>query len=114
MSRAARLRMLAPDLVAVAAIALVAVLVWYFRVLRPAHVAFDLLASGDFYTQIYPMWLRIGDWWRSGVLPLWNPYQYTGHPVLACAIYGVLYPPNVVYWFVHAALAIEVLAVAHL
>jgi hypothetical protein len=111
---AARLRTRAPDLLALAAIAALASLVWYFRVLHTAHVAFDLIASGDFYTQIYPMWARIGEWWRSGVLPLWNPYQYAGQPVLASAIYGVLYPPNVLYWFLEPALAIEVLAVGHL
>lgn len=103
-----------PDLFALAVIAVVAVLVWYFRVIRPAHIHFDLLSNADFFTQIYPMWLRTAEWWRDGVLPLWNPYQYAGHPLLACAIYGVLYPPNVLYWFVPTAIAIEMLSVAHL
>jgi hypothetical protein len=111
---AARLRLHAPDLLALAVIAAIAVLAWYFRVLRPAHIPFSLMGNSDFFTQIYPMWWRIAEWWRAGVLPLWNPYQYAGQPVLASAIYGVLYPPNVLYSLVNPALAIEGLAVAHL
>ena len=104
----------APDALALSLIGVVVVLEWHFRVLRPAHIAFDLLTNADMFTQIYPMWVRAAESWRDGVVPLWNPYQFAGHPLLACAIYGVLYPPNVLYWFVPAAIAMELLSVAHL
>jgi len=31
---------------------------------------------------------------RAGELPLWNPYQGLGFPVLGDPLYGVFYPPN--------------------
>jgi hypothetical protein len=102
------------DAAALGLLAAAAAATWYFRVLRPADVPFAFLANEDFFTQTYPMWVRIGEWWRSGIVPLWNPYQYAGHPVLACAIYGVLYPPNLLHLIVSPERAIELLAVAHL
>jgi hypothetical protein len=103
-----------PDALALAAVVVTAIAAWYFRIILPAHVPFDLFSNSDFFTQIYPMWHRTSEWLRAGVLPLWNPYQCGGHPLLATGIYGVLYPPNLLYSVVPAGVAIEVLTVVHL
>lgn len=39
---------------------------------------------------------------RAGELPLWNPYQGLGMPVLADPLYGVFYPPNWIFALVPA------------
>jgi len=73
-------------------IGVVVVLEWYYRVIRPAHVPLDLLSSADFFTQIYPMWVRTAELWRDGVLPLWNPYISGGRPYLANAQSAIFSP----------------------
>jgi hypothetical protein len=60
------------------------------------------------------MALRGAAWIRAGAMPLWNPFQYCGHPFLATGIYGALYPFNFPYLLFPAAVAIEVVAVLHL
>ena len=102
--------------VAFALIACGAVAFWYFRIIRPAYAApFAVnLGNVDFFTQILPMSFRGAAWIRDGVFPLWNPYQFAGHPFLATALYGVCYPPNVLYLFVPTAVAIEAVVVLHL
>jgi len=96
------------------ALVLAGIVVWKLRMLDPASVAYRPLGNADFYLQIYPMAHRAADWLRHGVLPLWNPYQFAGHPFLATGIYGVAYPPNAAYLFLPTRLAMEVTMVAHL
>ncbi len=93
-----------------------AVAFWYFRIIRPAwnHPFIGNLGNVDFFTQIYPMSFRGAAWIRQGIVPLWNPYQFAGHPFLAAALYGVCYPPNVLYLFLPTAVAIEAIVVLHL
>lgn len=88
------------------------VLFWKLRMTDTA-VGYEF-SSSDFYTQLYPMWVRAGAWMRAGILPLWNPYQSCGQPFLASVLYGVLYPPNLVRLVLPAAAAIEVNIVLHL
>ncbi len=103
------------DAAVAAALALSAVLLWKLRLMDPATQPYRLMGSnGDLYTQIYPMALRGAAWIRAGQMPLWNPFQYCGHPFLATGIYGVLYPFNFPYLILPTALAMEVVSVLHL
>ncbi|MCC6763040.1 MAG: YfhO family protein [Deltaproteobacteria bacterium] len=93
-----------------------AAMFWYFRIIRPAwdHPFAPGFGNADFFMQIYPMSFRAAAWIRDGVFPLWNPYQFAGHPFLATTLYGVCYPPNVLYLFLPTAVAIEAVIVLHL
>ncbi len=101
---------------AAALIALGAVAFWWFRIILPAYgqpFAANL-GNVDFFTQIYPMSFRAAAWIADGVFPLWNPYQLAGHPFLATALYGLCYPPNVLYLLLPTAVAIEAVVVLHI
>lgn len=87
-------------------------LFWKIRLTDPPAVY--RATSGDLYTQLYPMWFRAAEWMREGTLPLWNPFQAGGHPFLAAALYGVLYPPNLVRLVLPVEVAFEVNIVVHL
>ena len=102
------------DILAAVAIAALAILTWWYRIIAPATITLAVFGSSDFFNQIYPMAFRAAAWLRSGVLPLWNPYQYCGHPFLATGLYGVLYPGNVFYLLLPTAVAIEAVIVIHL
>ncbi|MCC6763041.1 MAG: YfhO family protein [Deltaproteobacteria bacterium] len=105
-----------PRVAAFALIAVGAVAFWWFRFIRPAaDVAFAAgLGNVDFFAQIYPMSFRAAAWIADGVFPLWNPYQLAGHPFHAAALYGLCYPPNVLYLLLPTAAAIEAVVVLHL
>ncbi len=50
---------------------------------------------------------------KNGVLPLWNPYSYSGHPLLATLQPGVFYPLNVLLLLLPFDLAFNWLVVLH-
>jgi hypothetical protein len=104
----------AVDVAAAVGLALAAIAVWKLRIVDTATEPLQMLGNADFYMQIHPMSHRAAAWWRSGIVPLWNPYQYAGQPFLAAAIYGVLYPPNAWYLVLPTAWAIEAVLVTHL
>jgi len=55
-------------------------------------------AMPDVITQIYP-WKKITiDSLKSGVLPLWNPYQFSGNPHLANVQSAVFTPFNLLFF----------------
>ncbi len=72
---------------------------------------------GDNLIQNYPLRVLVGTDLSHGHLPLWNPYLWSGSPLLAGFNAGAAYPttwlfgvlPNVFSWFVNQAL-VEVVA----
>lgn len=55
-------------------------------------------AAPDVMTQIYP-WKKLSvDIWKTGNLPLWNPYSFSGTPLLADYQSSVLSPFNLLYF----------------
>jgi len=55
-------------------------------------------AMPDIITQIYP-WRHLAiEIWRSGTIPLWNPYTFSGNPLLANYQSGVLSPFNILFF----------------
>lgn len=59
-----------------------------------ALVGRRLLAPGDGYSYYLALRAVTNGLWRSGVLPVWDPWAFGGSPLLALHQAGVLYPPN--------------------
>ena len=70
-------------------------LLYFDRVLscRLVFIERDLSA---FFIPPKVLWV---DLLKHGTFPFWNPYQYSGIPLLAALQPGVLYPPHVFYLF---------------
>jgi hypothetical protein len=79
--------------------------------LAPILIFFDaligrrLLAPGDGYGQYIPWYVVAAQSWRSGDLPTWNPFAYSGSPHLATAQPGVFYPPNLLFLILDPVIA---------
>ena len=62
-------------------------------------------AMPDVITQIYP-WRHLAiEIWKTGQVPLWNPYTFSGNPLLANYQSAVLAPFNILFLiipFIHA------------
>jgi len=54
---------------------------------------------GDVYQHYYPLKYLVGEHIISGKMPLWNPYIFTGQPLLANPQSSVFYPPGVLFYF---------------
>src|SRR5258708_6425563 len=84
-----------PDVLSVL---LLIVLCWLFfwRLLTPNPLNQQSLVEGDFSGQFvafaHYQAIRFG----QGEVPLWNPYNYGGHPFLADTQSAVFYPPRLV------------------
>src|SRR5947207_11399229 len=76
-----------------AAIAVSCAPVIYFL---PALLTGRVLCPDDGLLQNVPFRVVAAQIVRSGHLPLWNPYIFSGMPLLAAAQGGLLFPPN---WF---------------
>ena len=50
---------------------------------------------------------------RGGVFPLWNPYYYSGIPLLAALQPGVFYPPNILLLILPFDLAFNWIIIIH-
>ena len=55
------------------------------------------LVAGDGYQQALPLHVLVARMWRAGQLPAWNPYAFSGSPLMADGIAGVWYLPNVLF-----------------
>ncbi len=65
----------------------------------PAGVYIKNPLISDIFSQFY-MWKSIiGEGWKNLQIPLWNPYSYSGYPLLANFHSGVFYPLNILYIF---------------
>lgn len=50
----------------------------------------------DIFSQFYMWKSLIAEGWRTFQIPLWNPYSYSGYPLLANFHSGVFYPLNII------------------
>ncbi len=57
-------------------------------------IAGHMLISDDNLVQNYPLRILVGRYLRDGHLPLWNPYIWSGTPLLAGFNAGVAYPAS--------------------
>jgi hypothetical protein len=92
-----------------------AALFWKLRIIDPAVGADPATTfAGDLSFYVHPMAHFARESLLAGTLPLWNPYQYAGHPFHATALSGLFYPPNIVYLWLPIPLAIEASVQLHL
>src|SRR6266566_2753463 len=96
---------------AVAALVLGTLAVWYARFLVPAtHVG---LVAGDLFYYWLPSYSFEAARLREGALPLWNPYQAAGVPFLATLEAGDLYPARLLLLVMDVPAAMKWSAIAH-
>ncbi len=69
-------------------------LLWYFG---PALVTGRGFAFRDAAHYYHPLFQWISRQWASGQIPLWNPLENCGVPVLADATSSVFYPPKALF-----------------
>lgn len=65
--------------------------------------------GGDLVSFLWPQYSFAGEAMRSGSIPLWNPYLYSGAPFLADNQSGVLYPINLLAFLVFPKLSYQVM-----
>jgi hypothetical protein len=104
----------ASDLVALGALAGLTAIFWIHRIYVDAPSASGFFGS-DLIRYFYPTGAYLHDELRSGRLPLWNPYQLAGEPIMATHATGVLYPPNLLlFGLLSPGRALEAHAISHM
>jgi hypothetical protein len=83
----------AASVAAISALALFAVGFGIHRIALD-HPTGEALATSDAARYFHPHAVHLHDALREGSLPLWNPYQMAGMPLLATHVSGPMYPPN--------------------
>ena len=58
----------------------------------PDLIGGHLLLTGDNLQQNYPLHVLVGSMYRHGQLPFWNPYIFSGTPLMADFNAGAFYP----------------------
>lgn len=84
---------------------LVATLLAPVVVFADALILRRMLAPGDGFHVFIPLHLLVTRILRAGEVPGWNPFAFSGSPLLALNQAGVFYPPNLVYLVLSPALA---------
>ncbi len=72
--------------------------------------------GGDLAHFLYPTYTFAAEWWRRGVMPLWNPHLFAGAPFVGDPQSGIFYPLNLLTFFLATPLTLrdlEYLAVLH-
>ena len=72
--------------------------------------------GGDLAQFLYPTYAFAAEWWRRGIMPLWNPYLFAGAPFVGDIQSGIFYPLNLLTFFLSAPLTfrdLEHLSVLH-
>ncbi|HEX7720921.1 MAG TPA: hypothetical protein VF397_02100, partial [Pyrinomonadaceae bacterium] len=92
-----------------AAIAVTLAPVLYFL---PALWQSKVLCPDDDLLQNVPFRVAAAHLMRSGYLPLWDPYIFSGMPLLATAQVGILYPLNWSYLFFSPATATNLMVIS--
>ncbi|MEE9613477.1 MAG: YfhO family protein [Thermodesulfobacteriota bacterium] len=72
-----------------------------------------LLTERDLSVFFIPLRLLWVEAVFSGEFPLWNPYSFSGHPLLATLQPGVLYPPNLLFLLLPFDIAFNWIIVLH-
>jgi hypothetical protein len=93
----------------VAALAVTLAPVLYFL---PAVLSGIILCPDDGLLQNVPYRVAAAEIVKSGYLPLWNPYIFSGMPLLASAQVGILFPLNWFYLVFSAATATNLMVIS--
>ena len=78
---------------------------------NPQGIAFKNFLITDPIRQQIP-WRKIAiDQWKQGIIPLWNPFSFSGTPLSANIQAGVFYPLNILFFVLPFPFAWTVLIV---
>ena len=72
--------------------------------------------GGDLAQFLYPTYTFAAEWWRRGIVPLWNPHLFAGAPFVGDPQSGIFYPLNLLTFLISAPLTfrdLEYLSVLH-
>lgn len=72
--------------------------------------------GGDLAHFLYPTYAFAAEWWRRGVIPLWNPHLFAGAPFVGDPQSGIFYPLYLLTFVLSAPLTfreVEYLSVLH-
>ncbi len=72
--------------------------------------------GGDLAQFLFPTYHFAAEWWRQGIIPLWNPYLFAGMPFVGDIQSGIFYPLNLLTFFLSNPLTfgdLEYLSVLH-
>lgn len=82
-------------------------LVYFYSALKGDLV----LVQGDGWTANLGLRLLVGKFLQQGEIPLWNPYIFSGMPLLASIYPGSLYPPNWIFVVLSSGIAINLVVI---
>jgi hypothetical protein len=82
--------------------------------LGPALAQGLLIAPSDGGSHYLPLYMLAARAWESGGLPAWNPYSFSGAPLLALGQAGVFYPPNLLMVVLPTFVGYDLLLIFHL
>ncbi len=68
----------------------------------------------DFHHCVYPMKHYLSETIKNGQIPWWNPDVMCGTPFMANVQSGVFYPPNILFYFLPFAFALNVFIYLHI
>ncbi|VAW43551.1 hypothetical protein MNBD_CHLOROFLEXI01-371, partial [hydrothermal vent metagenome] len=68
----------------------------------------------DVINYIYPVKEFAAESIRNGVLPLWNPYEFTGYPFTYNTQAGVFYPLSLFYYLLPAVTAVDLVIIVQM
>ncbi len=71
------------------------------------------LNGSDFQSLFYPLHEYIRNTLLSGTLPLWNPHQYIGHPIVGNPHAALFYPATWFMWLVGVVRGMDLSMVFH-
>lgn len=71
------------------------------------------LIFGDNYSLMIPGKIFTAEWLKQGVLPLWNPYIFSGMPWMADINQSVFYPSTLLFMVFSPVVAFNLLLVSH-
>lgn len=102
------------DLAAIGAI-LLGTCGFFWRLIFSADIWMPA-GGGDLAGFLYPTYHFAAEWWRQGVIPLWNPQLFAGQPFVGDIQSGIFYPINLLVFLTSAPLTyrdMELLSVLH-
>jgi len=73
----------------------------------------SLIAPNDAWHDYLPWHIVAAHIWRTGRIPLWDPYVFSGFPLLAIGQAGVLYPPTWLFVVLPFGVANNLYVIAH-
>ena len=97
-------------------LAALSALFWKLRLLDPPAAGGDSLNPRgiDLFKEVLPLAQETSRQWLEGSIPLWNPYQAAGRPLLAVPLTAVFYPGSLLYLLLPTPVAIEAISYVHL